>query len=325
VSTILVTGASGFIGSRLCERLVAEGHGVHGVSRTPRISHKDSVQWWPADLADGNAVRTLLTKVRPNIVFHLASRVTGSREICEVEQVFLSDLASTVHVLTSAVDAGCERIVLAGSSEEPKQLDSGVPCSPYAVAKWSSTAYASMFRALFQTPVIVPRIFMTYGPGQRDTTKVIPFTITSLLRGERPKLSSGKRLVDWIYIDDVTDGLIRAAFSSTVKDLTFDLGSGSLVSIRDVAEQIVQIVDNGIEPDFGALPDRPLEQERAADVALTEHAFRWKPSVSLRAGLEATVKWYRELRNAALYVASFVMAFAPYWFDLCSCPDASMT
>ena len=277
MSTILVTGASGFIGSHLCKRLTAEGHKVHGISRVARPSGEDGIQWWSADLGNYDAVHSLLDSIRPDISFHLASRVTGSRELSEVVPIFQANLASTVNLLASSVDANCERVIIAGSSEEPAGSDFAIPCSPYAAAKWSSTAYASMFRTLFRLSVAAPRIFMTYGPGQTDTAKLVPYAIISMLRGERPKLSSGTRLVDWIFIDDVVEGLIRIAFNSAIEELSFDLGSGSLTSIRAIVEQIAEIIGNGAEPDFGALQDRPMESERTADVELMERTLNCKP------------------------------------------------
>jgi len=301
VNTVLVTGASGFIGSHLCRRLIAEGYIVHATSRNPRYSQDDTIRWRRVDLGKYDAVCALLGTIRPQIVFHLASRVTGSRELGEVIPIFHDSLASSVNILTSSINAGCKRIVLAGSSEEPAVLDNANPCSPYAVAKWSSTAYATLFRSLFHASVVVPRIFMTYGPGQADVQKVVPYTIISMLRGERPKLSSGKRMVDWIFVDEVVEGLIKAALAPQVEQLTFDLGSGSLVSIGAVVEQIAELIGNGVKPNFGALPDRPFETERAADVRFMEMAFHWKPSKVLRDGLKETIDWYRgELSRGVL-------------------------
>ncbi len=300
MSVVLITGAAGFIGSHLCERLSLEDHEVHCVSRSLHFSRDSRVRWWQADVCDFEAVRTLLRNIRPRFVFHLASRVTGSRELSEVVPTFQANLASTVHLLVAAVEAGCERVVLAGSCEAPGQSDPETLCSPYAAAKWSSAGYTSMFRALFQISVVVPRIFMTYGPGEQDTRKIVPYTILSMLRGERPKLSTGRRLVDWIYIDDVVEGLRRAALAAKLEESTFDLGSGSLVSIRSLVHEISDIIGSRVEPDFGALPDRPLEHERVADTTFLEQTFCWKPSTPLREGLQRTVNWFASCHRTGL-------------------------
>lgn len=300
MSTILVTGATGFIGSRLSARLLADGHEVHGVWRSaaPDGNARDAISWSQAELSDLETTRALVRRIRPDYIFHLASRVSGSRDLGEVVPMFQSNLASSVNLLTAAAGAGCKRVLMAGSSEEPVE-DGATPCSPYAAAKISSTAYAHLFRSIYGLSVVVPRIFMTYGPGQKDISKIVPYTILAMLRGERPRMSSGKRLVDWIYVDDVVDGLVKAAFTPHVDQVTFDLGSGELVSIRSFVEMLADIVGNGVRPEFGAIPDRPAEPERRADTSFAETALGWKPSTPLRAGLERSVEWYSRLSAAA--------------------------
>lgn len=292
--TALVTGASGFIGSHLYRRLLTLGARVHAVSRQTRRSEHKNLCWWQADLGEVEAVREIVRRTRPQLLFHLGSHVAGARDLGKVLPTFYDNLASTVHLLTATAENGCERIVCANSSEEPVGFDSAVPCSPYAAAKWAGSAYARMFHALFKAPVVIPRIFMTYGPDQKDLQKLVPYVTLALLRGEAPKLSSGQRMVDWIYVEDVVEGLVKAASVEGIEGSTFDLGSGTLVSIRDIVWQIARIAGTSVQPEFGALADRPLEQERPADVAFMREKFAWQPSTSLRNGLEATVNWYRQ-------------------------------
>lgn len=298
---MLVTGGSGFIGAHLCDRLLNCGARVHAISREPNHAVSENLRWWHADLKDVSAIRGVFKAVRPEIVFHLASYVVGARELDVVLPTFYDNLASTVHLLTEAAEAGCGRIVLASSSEEPQTSDdSTFPCSPYAAAKWASSMYGRMFHQLFQTPVVMPRIFMTYGPNQKDAKKLVPFVICQLLSGQAPKLSSGRRLADWIYVDDVVEGLLRASVTPGIEGGAFDLGSGSLVSVRGIVEHIVQIVGNGIEPAFDALRDRPFEQERAADTTFLSEKLGYQPKTPLKLGLEATVNWYRRQLGATV-------------------------
>lgn len=292
-STALLTGASGFIGSHLARRLLDSGVKVYAVSRQRQNAERENLRWWQADMSDQAAVGELFRSTRPDIVFHLASHVAGARDLAKVLPTFHDNLASTVYLLTTAAEAGCRRIVLANSSEEPQGLDGTVPCSPYAVAKWASGAYARMFHELYGTPVVIPRIFMTYGPDQKDLQKLVPFVTLKLLAGEAPKLSSGRRRADWIYVDDVVEGLMRAATVSGIEGCTFDLGSGLLSSVRDVVGHIVQLTESRVEPEFGALPDRAMEQERAADTAFLRERLNWFPRTSLREGLAVTVDWYQ--------------------------------
>jgi nucleoside-diphosphate-sugar epimerase len=135
---------------------------------------------------------------------------------------------------------------------------------------------------------------MVYGPAQKDLTKLIPYVTLSLLRGETPKISSGSRLVDWVYVSDVVDGFIALGNQPGIDGSTIDLGSGSLVSIREIVQQLRLIVGGEEMPEFGALPDRPMEPTRLAGTAETFGAIGWKPRIPLREGLERTVAWYRE-------------------------------
>jgi UDP-glucose 4-epimerase len=300
-SPVLVTGGSGFIGAHLCHRLSTCRARVHAVSRELHCSDNEHVRWWRADFRDMSALRQVFKAVQPQIVFHLASYVVGARELEVVLPTFHDNLASTVHLLTASAEIGCRRIVLAGSSEEPQiSNDATFPCSPYAAAKWASNMYGRMFYQLFQAPVVIPRIFMTYGPRQKDVQKLVPFVVTRLLRGEVPKLSSGRRRADWIYVDDVVEGLLRAAVVPGVEGCSFDLGSGSLVSVRGIVEQIVEIVGSSVEPVFNKLPDRPFEQERAADTSFLSNKLGYRPRTALKQGLEATVAWYRQQLGATL-------------------------
>jgi len=292
---ILVTGAGGFIGSHLWRALCQRGAEVHGVSRKIPGNNEGSMHWWQGDLADASMIRNLVATIKPDIIFHLASHVAGSRDLKLVWPTFESNLVSTVNLLTIASEIGCQRIILAGSLEEP-ETDSGeaVPCSPYAAAKGASNSYARMFYALYQTPVVVVRLFMVYGPGQQDLSKLIPYVTLSLLNKQPPKLGSGQRQVDWVYVEDVVDGLVAAAQAPNIEGRTVDLGSGSLVSVRTVVQQLADRIGHETELLWGALPDRPMERTRVANISQTYGTIGWKPKTSLALGLERTVNWYRE-------------------------------
>jgi nucleoside-diphosphate-sugar epimerase len=133
-----------------------------------------------------------------------------------------------------------------------------------------------------------------YGPGQSDHRKLIPYVVLSLLRGESPRLMSGSRAVDWIFVEDVADALLAAAGTAAIDGETLDVGSGELITVRHIVERLVRLVDPRIQPEFGAIADRPLEQVRVADTARTEALIGWKTSTSLEDGLARTVDWYAD-------------------------------
>jgi len=183
---------------------------------------------------------------------------------------------------------------MAGSLEEPEgEAGTAVPASPYAAAKWAASAYARMFHALYQTPVALARLFMVFGPAQQDLRKIVPYAILSLLRGEPPQLSSGTRPVDWIYVEDVANGLLAMGVAPDINGKTIELGSGESVTVRNVVEMVCDIIQAPVEPIFGAIPDRPMEQIRVANIQETYAALGWKPQITLKEGLERTVDWYK--------------------------------
>ncbi len=271
---------------------------MHGISRREPSEDKKEIRWWKGDIADIKITRRILSEIRPDIIFHLASHVAGSRNLELVLPTFHSNLTGTVNILTVATELECNRIIITGSLEEPDQEEAGaIPCSPYAAAKWAGSAYARMFHALYKTPVVLARLFMVYGPGQQDVHKLIPYVILSALRQEPPKLSSGQRLVDWIYIEDVVDGLLSMAQAPDVEGRSIEIGSGVLVSVGTVAEELVRIINPDIKPVFGHIPERPMEQVRVANAEVTYSMTGWKARTSLNEGLQNTVQWYREISN----------------------------
>lgn len=289
---ILVTGASGFIGSHLSRRLSDLGAVVHGVSRTHAPGLHDGVHWQQCDLRDATAVASLVEELRPVRIFHLAGLVSGDRRIEAVQPMLENNFLSALNLLAAATASGCERIVIAGSLEEPGQGPEAVPVSPYAAAKGAATAYAQMFHSLYGTPVVIARLFMVYGPGQHDIKKLVPYTAVSLQQNQAPAISNGTRPVDWIYIDDVVEGLIACSLSNQVLGTSVDIGSGRLATVAEVVDCLCELSGSGLRPVMGAAPNRGTERVRVADAADASARLGWTANVPLRDGLKRTLEWY---------------------------------
>lgn len=289
---VLVTGGSGFLGSHLCRRLHHNGAEVHATSRIPRVKLPDGPVWWKSDLSEIEDLQNILSKVEPEVIYHLAGSVGASPDRQLVLPTFHSLLLSTINLLSVGTELGCRRIILAGSLTEPRPQDTHpVPTSPYAAAKWAASGYGRMFHLLYETPIVVLIPFMTFGPGQ-DPSKLIPSVILSALRGESPRLASGRWEADWVYVDDVVEGFLTAGHAPDVEGKTIDLGSGVGTSVRTVVELLAQQMGTRLKPAFGVLPDRPMEPIRLANAAETKEWLGWEVTTQLKAGLGKTVDWY---------------------------------
>lgn len=206
--SVLVTGAHGFIGRHLVTHLVSAGAHVHAAVRPGRVrpfrspAGRPGVTWHEGDLTDTPTTTRIVRNSGAEIVFHLASQVAGHRHPDLVLPMLDNNGRAAVNVMRAAHDLGDCRVVLAGSVEEPHESGEA-PCSPYAAAKLAATSYAMLFREQWGLPVTVLRPAMVHGPDQPDENKLIPYAITTMLDGRAPRLSSGTRPVDWVYIDDV--------------------------------------------------------------------------------------------------------------------------
>ena len=283
---VLTTGAAGFLGRALATRLLAAGAEVHGTSRSTRGSDDLPIHWHKGSFEDFDTAQQIIRQVEPDIIYHLSGMVTGNNGVDNVIPTFHSLVTSTVNLLTAATKVGCQRIIIVGSSNEPVDQS---PNSPYAAAKWASTMYSRLFQQVYNLPIVIARTFVAYGPGQAPD-KLIPYVMSQLMRGERPKLSSGSWKTDWIYIDDVVEGLIRCATTSGIEGCTIDIGSGQYASVRQIVDKVVTLLEPAVMPQFGALPDRHSEHTPVANKDYAWEKLQWRAEISLDEGLRRTVE-----------------------------------
>jgi nucleoside-diphosphate-sugar epimerase len=287
----LVTGAAGFIGSHLTKRLPALGTQVHAVSRRPQQSRSGET-WHVADLTDAGATTRLFRSVRPSVLFHLASEVTGSRGDEVVRATLESTVIGTVNVLAAAKEFAVKTVVT-GSIEEPRPGNGQAPpSSAYAMAKWAASGYADLYHRLWDLPVTVLRPSMVYGPDQPDISKLVPYVTLCLLRGQQPRLTKGTKLADWIYVDDVVDAFVSAGESDEAIGHALDIGTGVTTSARDIVEKLHEIIGVDTPPEFGVVPDRTHDIPQVGDIEPAADKLSWRPATPLDDGLRRTVNWY---------------------------------
>jgi nucleoside-diphosphate-sugar epimerase len=184
--------------------------------------------------------------------------------------------------------------------EEPDAPGDWSPGSPYAASKAGATAFGRLFHELYGLPVASLRPFLCYGPGQPDLRKLVPYVVRSMLRGEQARVGSGRRPIDWVYVDDVAEAFVAASAARGIDGRVLDIGTGRLTTAREVVERIHAAIGGAPPPRFGALPDRPLERARAADVETTARLLGWRARTHLDAGLALTIAEARTRLSAAV-------------------------
>ena len=290
---VLVTGARGFLGANVAERLAQLGASVFGIVRTAAPS-EGRIRFLTADVLDRPALHRIFEEIRPDVVFHLAGKTNASHAKELVLPAIESNLISTVLVLSEALENGAPRVVVTGSLEEP--LPGQLPAaaiSPYAASKWATSVYARMFHALYALPITIVRPYMTYGPHQ-NAAKVIPYLVINLLRGTSASVSQPDRTVDWVFIEDVVEGMLAAALAPQAVGQSIDFGTGELVSIRDIVRLLEQIVAVPGHVRLQAADQAVGVAGRRADVDTPARLLGWKATTSLEAGLAKTVAWFRD-------------------------------
>lgn len=310
---VLITGASGFIGSSLAVKLKALGAEIHGVSTRKQERSLNVDTWHKGDLSDVTTARRIVKESSPRFIFHLAAVASGKLELSLAQQTYHNNLTSTVNMLTAATESQVERMIVAGSMEEPENgAEKMVPSSPYAASKYAGTMYAKMFNRVYGTPVVIPRIFKVYGPGDKNVKRLLPYVIQSLYKGHKPQLTHGSRAVDWIYIDDLVEALVAMTTAKKIDGQIIDLGSGKAYSVRQVAEKIETTIDSGVKIEFGKIPDRKFEYDRVADLRPAKRLLNWEPTVTIDAGLKKTITWYKQYFSAGNILLLLSEAY-PMW------------
>ena len=315
---VLVTGASGFIGSHVVRHLVDQDAEVSilvrygNLIKCARLADVwDRLEVIEADLRNRSALQALMNDP-PRIVLHLAAYNHVGQSFVQTEECFDVNAKGTVNLLdtlAAPVRAGDCRFVYVSSSEvygsapSPPWDESYYPdpISPYAITKFAAERYCHMYQGCGWDIAIV-RPFNAYGPAQ-SSKAVIPELIIAALRGEPLEITSGEQTREFNYVRDIAKGIITAGMGHLVRGVT-NLACGQEISIRDLAQKIVQATGSQSKVLVGARPLRPTEIRRmSGDSEKASNELDWRPSLGLDEGLHLTINWYRERleSNESLY------------------------
>ncbi|WP_433327302.1 NAD-dependent epimerase/dehydratase family protein [Spirillospora sp. CA-294931] len=300
---VLVTGAAGFIGSHLVDRLLADGHRVVGVDDLSSGSNtRPDVELWRMDVADP-ALAARVQTLAPEVVCHLAAQVSVRVSVGDPLGDARTNVLGTANVLEAARLGGSRKVVFTSSCAVygvpdalPVPADAELrPASPYAASKVTGEVYARMYRALHGLDFTTLTLANVYGPRQTPEGEagVISIFTDALLAGRPTKVfGDGKQTRDYVYVHDVVDAFARAT-GPDGGGRRFNVGTGLQTTDRELHSLVAGAAGAPDEPEFAParLGDLPA---MAVDPGSAREELGWAPKIELRQGLAETVAWARE-------------------------------
>ena len=318
---VLVTGACGFIGSHLVERLLDEGCKIRafvyynsfnswGWLDTFPKEKLDKIEIFTGDIRDPNGVRTAVKGV--DVVFHLAALIGIPFSYHSPDSYVDTNIKGTLNVLQACRDLGVEKVLVTSTSEvygtaKYVPIDENHPRqgqSPYSATKIGADFIAESFYRSFDLPVVIVRPFNTYGPRQ-SARAVIPTIITQLLSGKKEiKLGALHPTRDLVFVKDTVEGFVEIAKSDKTIGEEINIATGQEISIRDLAQNLINIIN----PDVKIItekerlrPEKSEVERLLGDNTKIKKLTNWTPKYSLDEGLKITIEWFKNKENLRLY------------------------
>jgi nucleoside-diphosphate-sugar epimerase len=298
--TILVTGASGFIGTHIVARALESGYEVSALSLSGSIPKELSVQRIiQADLANQEEIAQQLSRARFDYVVNCVGYVDHRGYLDGGRRVLDTNLIGLINLLSVLDNQSILRFVQIGSSDEygtnPAPQTENMreaPISPYSYAKVAATHLLQMRNRTEGFPAVILRLFLVYGPGQ-NSARFLPQVISGCIEDKSFPVSEGGQERDFCYVDDVLEGIFRTLESNKVDGEVINLASGHPITIREMIDKVVTLAGGG-KPQFGQVPYRSGENMSLyADITKACKLLDWKPSTDIDSGLSRTIAWYK--------------------------------
>ena len=324
---ILVTGADGFIGSHLCEKLVKRGHDVKafvyyntfnsfGWLDSIEKKIKKSLKIFPGDIRDENLVRKAMKGC--DLVINLAALIGIPYSYNSPKSYFETNVQGTLNIFQSAKDYKIKKVIHTSTSEvygtaKYIPIDENHPLdgqSPYSASKIAADQLAISFYKSFNTPVAIIRPFNTYGPRQ-SARAIIPTIILQMINGNKKiNLGAVKTTRDFSFIDDTVDAYLAAIKAKDIEGEVINLGSGHETSILDLVKTTNRIMKKNCKIVIDKKRIRPNKSEVQRLLSSNSKALKklnWKPKyvghAGLIKGLTKTIKWFSKKENFSRYKA----------------------
>ena len=305
----LITGAAGFLGSALANRLIREGHQVRGLDDLSVGDPKalePSVHFTRGDINDRPKLWTLLQEV--DCVYHLAARVSVPESVLYPREYNAVNVGGTVSLMEAMRDVGIRRVVLTSSGAvygdpDIQPIPEGLtprPRSPYAVSKLAAEYYVRTIGILWGIETVALRIFNAYGPGQNlppSNPPVVPYFLRQATRGGTLVVhNDGEQTRDYVYVDDVVSAMVAASTAPGIDGLVINVGSGVETSTRALANLILGVSGSTANVVYNSQVSGGVSR-LCANIALAEKKLNYRPSIGLEDGLRLTLQ--RDMRFKA--------------------------
>jgi len=313
MSSYLVTGGAGFIGSHLAEELLRRGQRVRVIDslitgKRRNLNHLPDVEFVEGDVADFEACARAVRGI--DYVLHQAAIPSVPRSVKDPITSNRANIDGSINMLVAARDAGVKRLVYAGSSSAygdtptlPKREDMPTnPLSPYALQKLVAEQYCQMFTRLYGFETVTIRYFNVFGPRQDPGSPysgVISLFSTALLEDRRPTIyGDGEQTRDFTYIANVVDGVLRACDAPQAAGEVINVATGGRISLNELLRTMNQIVGSAVQPLYaeGRAGD---VRDSQADISKARTVLGYQPLVTLEEGLRRTLDWCRSERQTA--------------------------
>lgn len=308
---VLITGATGFVGSNITHRMINEGFEVHILTRESSNMWRlegilDKINDHKVDLTEALKLKEIIENINPEYIIHLA--IYGGRPNQEDEiNILESNLIGTINLVNASKNIDYKCFINTGSSseygkkkEKMKETDECKPINMYGVTKVSAAMYCNYKALVGNKNIGTLRLFSPFGDFE-DRGRLIPDLILGSLIDKKVKLANPNAVRDYIYIEDVCDIYLKILKEpQNFKGEIFNIGYGEQHSVKYMAETVKDIISTGVTLEYNAITGREADTDIwVSSIEKIKERYNWEPKYNMEEGLKKSLKWFKD--NINLY------------------------